>query len=334
MNQGSLSGVKIENSGPATGNHSPMASYGNAHQGYGNVLHPEIIDIKGLESELGKLNQSDFPTICKLVKQELQRIKTGERDVPRFLDVRSVRDTKAIVKVYLPADEFPHVNFAGKLLGPKGTTLKRLQEETMTKMAVCGRGSMRNNKAKEDELRRTGDNKFAHLNDPLHVSVMAYAPPVEAYARIAYALAELAPFMYPEPGEMMMMQKPPGMMNQGGPPRMMGPRPMGPGPMPQHPQGPGFGMGMPNPGPGLVGPRPVNPMMSQRPPPPAPMNHMGMGPGAGMPNPIRPGGYEYAPNASYMGSGYGEGYGMEADGTGRGMKVPSSVVPNFRMNPY
>jgi KH domain len=34
-------------------------------------------------------------------------------------------------------------NFVGKLLGPKGNSLKRLQEETMTKMAILGRGSMR-----------------------------------------------------------------------------------------------------------------------------------------------------------------------------------------------
>ena len=34
-------------------------------------------------------------------------------------------------------------NFVGKLLGPKGNSMKRLQEETMTKMAILGRGSMR-----------------------------------------------------------------------------------------------------------------------------------------------------------------------------------------------
>ena len=31
----------------------------------------------------------------------------------------------------------------GKLLGPKGNSMKRLQEHTMTKMAVLGKGSMR-----------------------------------------------------------------------------------------------------------------------------------------------------------------------------------------------
>lgn len=37
----------------------------------------------------------------------------------------------------------PQVNFVGKLLGPKGNKMKQLQEETMCKMAILGRGSMR-----------------------------------------------------------------------------------------------------------------------------------------------------------------------------------------------
>ena len=31
----------------------------------------------------------------------------------------------------------------GKLLGPKGNSLKRLQEETMSKMAILGKGSIK-----------------------------------------------------------------------------------------------------------------------------------------------------------------------------------------------
>jgi len=34
-------------------------------------------------------------------------------------------------------------NFVGKILGPKGNSLKRIQEDTGTRMAVFGRGSMR-----------------------------------------------------------------------------------------------------------------------------------------------------------------------------------------------
>ena len=53
-------------------------------------------------------------------------------------------------------------NFVGKLLGPKGNSLKRIQEDTLTKMAVLGRGSMRD-KDKEEDLRASGDPKYGHL---------------------------------------------------------------------------------------------------------------------------------------------------------------------------
>ena len=38
---------------------------------------------------------------------------------------------------------FQQVNFVGKLLGPQGSTIKRLQEETGAKISVLGKGSMR-----------------------------------------------------------------------------------------------------------------------------------------------------------------------------------------------
>lgn len=82
----------------------------------------------------------------------------------------------------------------GKILGPKGNSLKRLQEETMCKMAVLGRGSMRD-RQKEEECRTSLDPKYSHLTDELHVEISAIAPPAEAHARIAYALAEVIIFI-------------------------------------------------------------------------------------------------------------------------------------------
>lgn len=38
---------------------------------------------------------------------------------------------------------FLQVNFVGKLLGPQGSTIKRLQEDTGAKISVLGKGSMR-----------------------------------------------------------------------------------------------------------------------------------------------------------------------------------------------
>lgn len=38
---------------------------------------------------------------------------------------------------------FLQFNFVGKILGPQGNTIKRLQEETGAKISVLGKGSMR-----------------------------------------------------------------------------------------------------------------------------------------------------------------------------------------------
>ncbi|XP_063840016.1 LOW QUALITY PROTEIN: KH domain-containing, RNA-binding, signal transduction-associated protein 3-like [Scylla paramamosain] len=116
-------------------------------------------------------------------------------------------------------------NFVGKLLGPKGNSMKRLQEETLTKMAVLGRGSMRD-KQKEEELRASGDPKYVHLLEDLHVEITAFASPAEAHARIAYALAEVRRYLVPDNNddirkeqirEMELISDPPG--GRGEPPR-------------------------------------------------------------------------------------------------------------------
>lgn len=77
----------------------------------------------------------------------------------------------------------------------------------MCKMAVLGRGSMRDRKKvcvkkifhfeifnkgnsfkQEEELRLSGEHKYSHLTEDLHVEISTFAPPAEAHARIAYAL--------------------------------------------------------------------------------------------------------------------------------------------------
>ncbi|KAL7645176.1 UNVERIFIED_CONTAM: hypothetical protein RMT77_003554 [Armadillidium vulgare] len=112
-------------------------------------------------------------------------------------DVTKDKSIKLTVKVLVPVKDHPKFNFVGKLLGPKGNSLKRLQEETMTKMAILGRGSIRD-KQKEEELRLSGDQKFNHLAEDLHIEVAALAPPAEAHARIAYALTEIRRYLVPD----------------------------------------------------------------------------------------------------------------------------------------
>lgn len=114
-----------------------------------------------------------------------------------MVDITRDKPIKVAVRVVVPVRDHPKFNFVGKLLGPKGNSLKRLQEDTMCKMAVLGRGSMKD-RHKEEELRASGDPKFQHLSEELHVEISAFATPAEAHARIAYALAEVRRFLVPD----------------------------------------------------------------------------------------------------------------------------------------
>jgi len=46
-------------------------------------------------------------------------------------------------KIYIPINEYPGYNFIGLIIGPRGNTQKRMQSETNTKIAIRGRGSMK-----------------------------------------------------------------------------------------------------------------------------------------------------------------------------------------------
>jgi splicing factor 1 len=64
-------------------------------------------------------------------------------------------------KVYIPADDYPHINFIGLLIGPRGSTLKKMENETGTKISIRGRGSVKEGKTKSQAL--AGD-----YDDDLH----------------------------------------------------------------------------------------------------------------------------------------------------------------------
>ncbi|XP_030376852.1 branchpoint-bridging protein [Scaptodrosophila lebanonensis] len=129
------------------------------------------------------------------VPEERHSTKSSEK--LKMLDITRDKPVKVAVKVAVPVRDHPKFNFVGKLLGPKGNSMKRLQEDTMCKMAVLGRGSMRDRR-KEEELRASGDSRYAHLFEDLHVEISTFAAPAEAHARIAYALAEVRRFLVPD----------------------------------------------------------------------------------------------------------------------------------------
>lgn len=141
-----------------------------------------------------------FQHSLRLLDQEIEKLQKDEgkeEEKEKFIDVVINKNMKLGQKVLIPVKQFPKFNFVGKLLGPRGNSLKRLQEDTLTKMSILGKGSMRD-KEKEEELRQSGEAKYQHLNQDLHVLIEVFAPPAEAYARMGHALEEIKKFLIPD----------------------------------------------------------------------------------------------------------------------------------------
>ena len=47
-------------------------------------------------------------------------------------------------------------------------------------------------------MRLGKDPKYVHLNEELHVEIVAFAPPAEAHARMSYALTEVRKYLIPD----------------------------------------------------------------------------------------------------------------------------------------
>ncbi|KAK3553934.1 hypothetical protein QTP70_015286 [Hemibagrus guttatus] len=141
---------------------------------------------------------ASFTHAMKLLTAEIERIQKGEpkKDGETYLDLFTNKNVRVKERVLIPVKQYPRFNFVGKILGPQGSTIKRLQEDTGAKISVLGKGSMRD-KNKEEELRKGGEPKYAHLSMELHVYIEVFAPIPECYMRMAHAMDEVKKFLMP-----------------------------------------------------------------------------------------------------------------------------------------
>ncbi|KAG7381487.1 hypothetical protein PHYPSEUDO_005990 [Phytophthora pseudosyringae] len=66
-------------------------------------------------------------------------------------------------KIYIPIRDFPSYNFIGLIIGPRGNTQKRMERETNCKIAIRGKGSVKEGSK--------GKKTNADENDDLHVLI-------------------------------------------------------------------------------------------------------------------------------------------------------------------
>ncbi|KAF5470309.1 hypothetical protein F2P56_010830 [Juglans regia] len=80
---------------------------------------------------------------------------------------------KRVLRLEIPMDSYPNYNFVGRLLGPRGNSLKRVETSTGCRVFIRGKGSIKDPE-KEESLR--GRPGYEHLNEPLHILIEAELP--------------------------------------------------------------------------------------------------------------------------------------------------------------
>ncbi|PSR95244.1 KH domain-containing protein [Actinidia chinensis var. chinensis] len=101
---------------------------------------------------------------------------------------------KRTIRVDIPVDQYPNYNFVGRLLGPRGNSLKRVEVSTECRVLIRGRGSIKD-PTKEEMMR--GKPGYEHLNEPLHILVEAELPVEIVDARLMQAREILEDLLKP-----------------------------------------------------------------------------------------------------------------------------------------
>ncbi|KAK6133064.1 hypothetical protein DH2020_033219 [Rehmannia glutinosa] len=112
---------------------------------------------------------------------------------------------KRMVRVDIPVEQYPNFNFVGRLLGPRGNSLKRVEAATDCRVLIRGRGSVKDparlkwcvlrSDLKEEMMR--GKPGYEHLNEPLHILVEAELPVEIIDARLMQAREILEDLLKP-----------------------------------------------------------------------------------------------------------------------------------------
>ncbi|ORY12506.1 hypothetical protein BCR34DRAFT_297701 [Clohesyomyces aquaticus] len=98
-----------------------------------------------------RVNTREFRYRKKLEDERHRLVTEAMRTIPQYhppADYR--RPAKTQEKVYVPVNDYPEINFIGLLIGPRGNTLKKMENESGAKIAIRGKGSVKEGKGRSD----------------------------------------------------------------------------------------------------------------------------------------------------------------------------------------
>lgn len=110
-----------------------------------------------------RTNTREVRMKAALEKQRNDVIESLVKVNPLYRPPADYQKQKLFRKIYIPIKEYPSYNFIGLIIGPRGNTQKRMEKETNCKIAIRGRGSVKEGSK--------GKKMQSDENDDLHVLI-------------------------------------------------------------------------------------------------------------------------------------------------------------------
>ncbi|XP_039006437.1 KH domain-containing protein At1g09660/At1g09670-like [Hibiscus syriacus] len=126
--------------------------------------------------------------------QRVASIQDASMGWPGLRGVPTTPIVKRVVRLDVPVDKYPNYNFVGRILGPRGNSLKRVEAVTECRVYIRGKGSVKDS-VKEEKLKDKPG--YEHLNEPLHVLLEAEFPEDAINSRLDYAIGILENLLKP-----------------------------------------------------------------------------------------------------------------------------------------
>jgi len=116
-----------------------------------------------------RTNTREQRTKEKLLRERQDLIQKAQRIIPSFRPPSDYRpmSTRKFRKIFIPVEKFPDYNFIGLIIGPRGLTQKKMEKDSGAKIAIRGKGSMKDGKGRMSGKMNPGD------DEPLHVLLTA-----------------------------------------------------------------------------------------------------------------------------------------------------------------
>ncbi|KAK3366079.1 hypothetical protein B0T24DRAFT_637856 [Lasiosphaeria ovina] len=110
-----------------------------------------------------RINTREYRYRKRLEDERHKLIEKAVKTIPNYHPPQDYRrPTKTQEKVYVPVNDYPEINFIGLLIGPRGNTLKKMESESGAKIAIRGKGSVKEGKGRSDAAHSSNQEEELH----------------------------------------------------------------------------------------------------------------------------------------------------------------------------